>query len=99
MDGNGKYAIIRMDKLKAVVDHNGSIREAIALLVQAGLVENPSKGNPEEFFLIKLKDRNAPEALLAYSKTVFRRDAELGVEVYALSLRSGVNHPQCKDPD
>ena len=56
-------------------------------------------GNDDEFFVIKLKDRNAQEALLAYAHSIEPKDPEFAKEVRALANRSGPNHPACRDPD
>jgi hypothetical protein len=53
----------------------------------------------DEFFCIKLKDRFAQAALIAYAKEAQSFDPEYAGEVHKLAMRSGPNHPECKFPD
>jgi hypothetical protein len=58
-------------------------------------------GDPEDdFFVIKLKDRNAPGALEAYAASA-RDSGQMALATYVESLaaRSGDAHPSCKSPD
>lgn len=99
-DGQCKYAAVRMDKLTGLT--SGEQHEALtALMVLNGLgvLENPRPGEREEFFLIKLKDRNAPVALSAYAARAQERDHEFAGEVRDLATRAGINHPWSKEPD
>jgi hypothetical protein len=57
-------------------------------------------GEPSEFFVIKLKDRHARAALLAYAASVEARgDFEYEREIIDLANRAGTCSPFCKDPD
>ena len=62
-------------------------------------VEWGFSGEKDEFFLLKLRDRNAQAALLAYADSVEERDREFAEEVRELAARSGPCSPWCKDPD
>lgn len=54
----------------------------------------------EEFFVIKLKDRFALPALLAYAKAVREDgDYEYAADIIALANRAGSNSLWCKWPD
>jgi hypothetical protein len=65
-----------------------------------GRFEDDDKpGDLNEFFLIKLKDRNSEAALLAYAASVEVRDPEFAADVRELAARSGPHHAACKDPD
>lgn len=99
-DGQCKYAAVRMDKLAELV--SGQQHEALTALMVLnglGLLENPRPGEREEFFLIKLKDRNAPVALRAYAARAQERDPEFAREVGELADRAGINNPWSKEPD
>jgi len=56
-------------------------------------------GSREEFFVIKLKDKYAAEALEAYAKAAEQDDPEYAADVRGLVLRAGPNNPHCKRPD
>jgi len=53
----------------------------------------------DEFFVIKLKDRYAAEALYAYALEAEDDDAEYAGEVRKLADRAGPRHPLCRRPD
>jgi hypothetical protein len=99
-DGQCKYAAIRMDRLALLpTDQQRDALTALMLLNGMDLLENPRPGEREEFFLVKLKDRNSPEALLAYAAKAEPRDPELAGDVRELAARAGVNSPWSKEPD
>ena len=54
---------------------------------------------PDEFFVVKLKDKYAQAALNAYADAAQSDDPEWAAEIRALADRSGPNHPLCKQPD
>lgn len=56
-------------------------------------------GDPEEFFVLKLKDEFAEPALRAYADAAREWDPEYAAEVDAMADRAGRNHPLCKRPD
>ena len=105
-DGLGKYAIINLRKLNEICGRQGTferwtpgVAEALKTLEAVGALEWGCTGSPDEFFLIKLKDRNAMHALMAYHASIYADDPEFAEEVRQLALRSGTFHPLCKRPD
>lgn len=105
-DGTGKYALINLRKLDQVAGHTGTfqrwsppVQEALDVLQRTGALESGAIGAPDEFFLIKLKDKNAQAALQAYAEAARVDDPEWAAEVAALAARSGPMHPLCKSPD
>jgi len=68
---------------------------------RTGVKTEAKAGDPEEFFVIKLKDRYAAAALRAYADAVFYDpdgDREYGSEVWELAIRSS-EMPNRKRPD
>lgn len=53
----------------------------------------------DDFFVIKLKDRNSRAALLAYADAAEASDPELAADVRHLAEGAGPGHPLCKQPD
>lgn len=106
VDGCGKYAVINLRKLNEACGHKGPLQrwtpevaQALKTLEDVGALEWGCTGDPDEFFLIKLKDENADEALAAYAAKAGRKDQEYGAAVLELAKRSGANNPHCKKPD
>jgi hypothetical protein len=98
-DGFCKYAAIRNDKIsKLNTSDKAGAQQAMETLALLGVLENPKVGDPEEFFLIKLKDVNAPHALAEYAGVARYTDAELADDVRELSERAE-KHPGQKQPD
>ena len=101
-DGCGKYAVINLRKFKTMgedSDERREVRIALEALQQAGVLEWGCVGEPDEFFLIKLKDRYAAPALLAYAEAIDGDDSEFAAEVRNMAMRSGTHNPLCKNPD
>lgn len=74
------------------------VSAAIKTLEDAGIIDWGDK--PEtEFFVIKLKDKFAANALVAYAGAASGFDPEYARDVSKLAARSGVYHPNCKMPD
>ena len=99
-DGKGKYAIIN---LRLIIGNPQTPQElAAAILVNPESVEFGRVGSPDEFWVIKLKDRYAGPALERYAESVLRDkygDREYADEILELANRSGQAHPLCKRPD
>ena len=96
-DGKDKYAVINLRK---ITSHPQNAQElAAAILINPECVEFGAVGSPEEFWLIKLSDKNADASLYAYAGKALASDAEFAGEVTALAQRSGMNSPFCKAPD
>ena len=105
-DGCGKYAVVNLRRLNALCGVGETSRRwppdivaAMRTLEKAGVLEWGAVGQPDEFFLVKLKDKHAQAALGAYAWSVSADDPEFGREVAALASRSGPGHPLCKAPD
>lgn len=103
-DGRCKYAIVRLDKLRKLPPESliaQSAAKALDELAAIGLLEYGEKGSEEEFFVIKLKDLNAPYALRVYAFAALVEphvDRELSKDVFELEVRAQ-NHPNRKRPD
>lgn len=101
-DGRCKYALVRMDKIPALHGmEQDRIKAALAVLEELEVLEYAGKGDPEEAFVIKLKDVNAPAALLAYAEAArvgTDRDKELSDDVFDLIGRAEY-HPHRHKPD
>jgi hypothetical protein len=102
-DGSGKYAVINMRKLRELRDDNQQfppeVVAALHTLADCGALEWGAAGADDEFFLIKLKDRHARAALLAYERSIEPSDPEFALEVAELAARAGKLSPFCKEPD
>jgi len=95
--GIGKYIVIKTEGLEEIP--TTPVELAAAILKHPECVQFGKVGDPDEFFVLKLKDENADAALFAYSDKVMRTDIEYGEDIYNLAERSGLNHPHCKTPD
>ncbi len=103
-DGMGKYALVKLRVLRDIRDHhNGEmpheISEALSLLESAGAVDIGNVGSESEFMVIKLKDKYARVALVAYSEAALLDDPEYATEIAEMAERSGPASPWCKKPD
>ena len=78
---------------------DGKCKFALIERLKNNKVEFGLPHTEHEFFVIKLKDANAKEALEAYADAAQRTDPELANEVRELALRAGVNSQFCKQPD
>lgn len=86
-------------RLARNTSHDGRGKYAI-IDNRTGEKTEAKAGDPEEFFVIKLKDRHAYAALRAYADDVVMAsgDLEYAREVYDLALRAA-NMPNRKLPD
>jgi hypothetical protein len=104
-DGAGKYAVINLRRLRDLCPggtfekFTPGVTEALRVLEEVGALEWGRTGEQDEFFLVKLKDRNAYPALNAYANSAESHDPEWAAEVRELAERSGLNSPWCKEPD
>ena len=53
----------------------------------------------DEFFVLKLKDRHALPALIAYANSIHDTDPEMADDVFQLASRAGEFSRWCKEPD
>ena len=94
--GAGKYALLHLRRARAAM--TPEISAAITVLDKAGLIEWGKRGEDDEFFAIKLKDRSAPAALHAYANDAVDYDSEFAYDVSAMATRAE-RHPGKKQPD
>lgn len=90
-DGKGKYALIklRVDDIR----HRIKIPNLVTAAVLVDAIDLGDK--PEtEFFVIRLKDKNAANALMAYSVSCKQDDPEFSREIHALAMRAGQYQPK-----
>jgi len=95
--GKGKYAVINLRKLPG--DPRTAAELVAAILANPECVEFGAVGQPDEFWLLKLKDKYAKPALEAYAAAVGYEDPEYADAVWELSRRAGKSSPFCKNPD
>jgi hypothetical protein len=101
--GHGnKYGLIKNRRIEELRKPNGALpgdlTEALLVLNEYGILDWGC--TPEtEFFVIRLKDKGANPALAAYSGQYYASDKEYSDEVFDLSKRSGIYHPNCKAAD
>jgi hypothetical protein len=96
--GVGKYIVL---KVQGTGMEPRTVEDVVEMIKQhPDCVQFGRVGEPDEFFVVKLKDINAPGALNGYAVLAGKNgDVELATEVAELSIRSGSNHPNCKVPD
>jgi hypothetical protein len=106
-NGSGKYALIRLRD----INHQEEVGNIVSRLEHFGCLDWGKLGEKDEFFVIKLRDKYAAAALVAYAEAA-QRDAmsdidprkaadklEWAAEIYALAARAGRLSPFCKTPD
>lgn len=96
-DGLGKYALLNLRRLAA--HDTPEVRDALDVLTKAGVIEWGVVGEEDEFFVMKLKDINAPGGLSGYADKADETDREWADEVRSMLARAGTNSPFCKVPD
>lgn len=98
-NGRGKYALLLLRRLTEVAD-NAKVKHAIHVLESVGVIDWGITGTDKEFFLIRLKDKHAANALTAYASSADRDgDAEYASEILEMASRAGEASPFCKRPD
>ena len=99
--GAGKYAVVNLRRVLGMSDGEGvgkQINDAIDLLQAHGVLDFGMTPDTE-FFVIKLKDKYAGDALEAYGNAACNdRQNEYGQEVLGLAYKA-FNHPNKKAPD
>lgn len=104
-EGRGKYALLKLRALepyrsdKTFEAYTPKIAAALKTLEDAGVLDWGNVGSDSEFFVIRLKDRYAQEALHAYAVEARAADPEWSEEVTEMAKRAGPAHPACKYPD
>jgi len=106
-DGKGKYALVRL----RTITNDSEAAGLLARLCELGVLDWGNVGAPDEFFLMRLKDKYAGEALSAYADAVAldaRRELDearsrdkfqYAIAVQKLCTRAGTLSPFCKEPD
>lgn len=103
--GQGKYTLILNRKLVELREQSptktlpADISMAIAVLKGAGLLDASPERSQGEFFVIRLRDVHARDALMAYAKSANLNDPEYTADVLLLANRAGPRSPFCKVPD
>lgn len=95
--GKGKYALINLRKI--VGDPRTAQEMAAAIVANPDALQLGVVGEPDEFWLIKLKDKYAAAALQAYADAAQADDPEYANQVREMVQRSGQNSPFCQTPD
>lgn len=105
-DALGKYAVINLRKLNVACGNPATfqrwtpaVQQALKTLEEVGALEWGTTGAPDEFFLLKLKDKYAEPGLRAYAAAAREDDPEYADQVQELAARSGRFSPFCKAPD
>ena len=104
-NGRGKYALLKLRKLDEFTEQGAfgelakPIADAIKVLEDAGILDWGLDGSESEFFVMRLKDKYAGNALGHYALAAVKDDPEYAAEVMALAKRAGSNSPFCKEPD
>lgn len=93
-DGRGKYALVRLRG-----DLTDDERYALAILQGGGRLDWGRFGEPDEFWVIKLRDKYADAGLRGYADAARQDDIEYAAEVDELVSRAGISSPFCKAPD
>lgn len=112
--GRGKYALVLMRNYpNGGAPELAEVQHALRCLERNGMLDYGEASSPSEFFLIRLKDRFAGDALRAYADaakkyadTLFDKDQGAfssmyawAVEVLKLAGRAGDLSDHCKTPD
>lgn len=101
--GRGKYAVVKMRVLTEIEKENGKlpagIYSALEILQAVGALDYGTVGTEDEFFLMRLKDKNSLPALKSYADSAEEDDFEYASEVREMCSRSGRNSQWCKLPD
>jgi len=98
-NGRGKYAIVKLRKLKEFDSLTlETLKGALELLEEYGVLDYGDTPKTE-FFVLRLKDYFAQVALTAYAKRAESFDSEYAHEVSLLAARSGPDSLFCKTPE
>lgn len=85
-DGTGKYALVKIREVNKLKDSGleATVNTCLIALTAAGVVDY---GNTVEtdFFVIRLKDKYAAPALIAYAKAAAEDDEEYSKEIHHLA--------------
>jgi len=84
-------------RLERNENNDGKGKYAIINL-RTNVVEHGRVGDPDEFFVIKLRDKHAKPALIAYAESIREDDPEFADDVMELASRAGIDSPHHKKP-
>ncbi len=104
-EGRGKYALLLLRDLRNFESQETfgglapEIANAIQVLENAGIIDWGNAETESEFFVIRLKDRFAQDALHAYADAARGHDSEYAAEIDRMASRAGGASPFCKIPD
>ncbi len=93
-EGKGKYALVLLRNVTTDSEEHGMVED----LAERGVVDWGNKGDDGEFFVIRLKDKYAEAALMAYANAAVDDDKEWATQVLAMATRAA-HHPAKKQPD
>ena len=105
-DGKGKYALVRLRNIQK----GDEAYSLLQRLHELGHLDWGKVGEPDEFFVIKLRDKYSQKAIIGYSDAVMEdsrnQDEQKanGLVQYALAVqklasRAGILSEFCKEPD
>lgn len=105
-DGKGKYALVRLRN----INKGDEAYALLARLHELGHLDWGCTGQPDEFFVIKLRDKYSPNAITAYSDAVMKDSSRheqpkcndlvrYALDVQKLAERAGMLNDFCKEPD
>lgn len=100
-NGMGKYALIKLRvAMPTPVAQNASVQGVLTPTHYEVPADAVDFGNTDDtdFFVIRLKDKYAAEALRAYADQAAKDDPEYGREVFQLAVKA-LNHPNRRLPD
>jgi hypothetical protein len=103
--GRGKYALLKLRRLDDFREQGAfgevapEIAKAITTLADVGILDWGKVGTEDEFFVIRLKDKYAAEALEAYAAAAIDDDPEYAGQVRDMADRAGLASQWCKKPD
>ena len=105
-EGRGKYALLMTRAIDRFRPHEPfgivpqGIKNAIRTLEKRGIISWGEVGSEDEFFVIRLKDKYAAQALFAYAEAADEDGSrEWASEVRDMAMRAGHAHPNCQKPD
>lgn len=87
-DGKGKYALVQMRKVPRHVTWQSPDSIASAIIKDNTILDYGLAGSDSEFFVIRLKDKHAAKALLAYAKSIEKEDKKFAMQVRNMALRA-----------
>lgn len=98
---NPKYALIKMARVRELhaKGEGGPVFEALETLRVLGVLDLGYEPG-SEFFVLRLKDQYADDALYRYSLSArYDGESDYALQIEELANHAGINHPNCKKPD